>query len=390
MKVEKSLHWGSMPWEQDGGAIVNYYLLQAMHKLRPKYKFYCNPRVPEEADPKSLPFAKFLHLHQTQLNDIELQQNISRFMLRYKIPLLNMFHIRETEFPVVNLIKEFAKTIVHQTIHWKTDMIFTSEVFGDIDYWVTPTKWAKEVIKEVGQVKDEKVEYIPHAVNLDKFYPHMTQFRKNMRLEKDQKVILFVGRTSLLKGVHQLIPIMRPLINDYNCRFVIRANVSGEKYDEIGYLFNHMVRRFPKNISFLPHWHPPEFMEELMATPDILVQPSGHEGFDLPLIEAMACKVAIAVTNIPNHWEILGERNRYCGLFMEPTVPTKKVNEDKEMVIVPSSDMIEGSLRFLIENPEECKAMAENGYARAREEYDLNKIANKWFELMDRITNAKS
>lgn len=377
MKLVKSLHWGSMPWEFDGGAVVNYYLLKALHKIRPDHKFYCLPKVFEEADPKSLPFSKYLKI---------MPDDIPKFMAKNEIPILNMFHISEDYFPIVKPIREIGgKTIIHQTIHWTTDMVFTSDILKDVDYWVAPTKWAKKVLKEVGGIQDERIEYIPHGVSLDDFSPHITRIRRELKLNKDQKIILFVGRCSMLKGIHQLIPVIRPLIHDYNCIFIIRANKTGEKAKEISFMFDKFAHQFPKNVIFNSEWNPPEFMHELMATPDILVQTSTHEGFDVPLIEAMACKIPIAVTNIPNHWEILGEKNRYCGLFMEPTVPIIKINEGRQEVKVPSSDVIEGTLRFLLENPEECKIMGENGYNRVKEEYDLEKVANKWFKLMDSV-----
>jgi len=122
-----------------------------------------------------------------------------------------------------------------------------------------------------------------------------------------------------------------------------------------------------------------------MASGDILLQPSGHEGFDVPLIEAMATKLAIAVTNIPNHYEIMGRRNRYCGVFMQPSVVAEYVNDEKQPVKVPSSDMIEGTLRFLLENPDECEAMGEHGYARVRRNYNLAKVASKWLDYIDSL-----
>jgi len=280
-----------------------------------------------------------------------------------------------------------CKTLIHQTVHWKTDLIFKSPVLNNVDAWVAPTRWAADQLRLVGKIRRDKIKYLPHAVDVEKFYPHNTTFRQELKLEPNQKVILVVGRCSLAKGLHQLIPAMRPIIRDYNAVFIIKAGVHRKvaKSAEIGYIIDTLAKN-NSNIHWLPEWTEPSYMEELMASCDILLQPSGHEGFDVPLGEAMACKKAIAVTNIPNHYEIMGKRNRYCGIFMEPNTVAELVNmEARQEVKVPSSDVIEGTLRFMLENPDECKAYGEQGYARVRRNYSLAKVANDWLNYMDSL-----
>lgn len=381
-KIKSSIWWGSLPWEQDGGAVVNYYLLKQLNYIRPNHKFYCVPKVPEQADSNALPFAEFklVRLNKTAFSAL------TDFMYLNEIPLLSMFHLPHEWLEVAKNIHSInGKTLVHQTIHWENDDVFKSEALNDVDSWVVPTMWGKKVLQTVGGIKENKVKYIPHGVDLRKFYPHDTTFRREMHLKENQKVILFVGRCSKFKGAHQLIPIIKKLIAEYDCAFIIRAGVYGDRNsseNKIGRMFEMMSNQNP-NMFFIPEWCPPSYLEEIMASADILVQPSGHEGFDVPLIEAFATKQAIAVSNIPNHREILGGNNRECGIFMEPTVKVGEVNDGEQDIKVPSSDMIYGTLKFLLENPDECQYMAENGYRRAQEEYDLNKIGNDWFKHID-------
>ena len=42
MPINKSLWWGSLPNEQDGGAVVNFYLLRMLNYLNPEHKDF-NP-----------------------------------------------------------------------------------------------------------------------------------------------------------------------------------------------------------------------------------------------------------------------------------------------------------------------------------------------------------
>ena len=390
MKLKKSLVWGALPWERDGGAVVAYYLYRMMNYLEPNHEFYGIPKVPPLLSGEALPFMQFFV---PQYNkglaraNKHLFKQIPEFMLRNEIPLLTMWHIPWEFFPIVDAVKQIGgKTLVHQTVHWDTDLLFKSKILSNVDAWVAPTRWAEERLRIIGRIKREKIKYLPHAVDVEKFYPHETEFRKQLNLEPNQKVILVVGRCSLAKGLHQIIPVMRPIIRDYNAVFIIKAGVFPRisKSEEIGYIINTLARNNP-NIHWIQRWTKPSIMEDIMAGSDILLQPSGHEGFDVPLTEAMACKLGIAVSNIPNHWEVMGSRNRYCGLFMEPTVNAEIVNDDKQIIKVPSSDMIEGSLRFLLENPDECKAYGENGYARVHRHYNLAKVASEWLDYIDSL-----
>lgn len=391
MKLKKSLWWGALPWEPDGGAVVAYYQFQLMNYLEPNHEFHGIPKIPDYLDPKALPFMEFGHVNWFKQSPEEIYRYICQYMKDNAISILTLWHIPPKFFPIVNEIHKIGMKVLNwQTVHWRTDTFLKSKCLQDIDFWVAPTKWAKQQMISVGGIKRDKIKYLPHAVNLEKFYPHNTAFRESLNLGKDQKVILVVGRCSLAKGLHQVIPVMRPIIRDYDAVFIIKAGAFQEiaKSKEIAFIIDKMAKRSP-NIYWIDSWKESAFIEELMASCDILLQPSGHEGFDVPLTEAMACKKAIAVTNIPNHWEILGERNRLCGVFMEPTENTLTVNEGTQMIKVPSSRLIEETLRFMLDNPDECEAMAENGLKRVRKRYNLAKVSSDWLDLLDSFASEQ-
>jgi len=67
---------------------------------------------------------------------------------------------------------------------------------------------------------------------------------------------------------------------------------------------------------------------------------------------------------------------------MPPSEHTEYVN-DIQSVKVPSSDMIYGSLKYLLENWDIATEMGAKGLLRAREYYDLNKICLQWFDLFE-------
>lgn len=387
----KSLWWGPFPWEQDGGAIVHYYLLPMMNYIEPKHEFHCVPKVPDQLDAGEISFANFYPIRTRGLGDIPAE--IPQLMMDKQIPVLTLFHIPWEFFPIVDSVHDIGGVVVnHQTIHWADDVLFQSDRLRNIDYWVAPTEYSKRLLTSKGRVSASKIKVFPHGVNLEKFYPHETTLRRSLGIKDDEKVITWVGRCQMTKGAHQIIPMIRSLLRDYpKVHFIARAGIHQVyKSHELGYMFRHMAKRHER-LHFIPEWCEPSYMEDLMAMTDIGLCPSGHEGFSLPPLEWFACGVPVAVSALPVHVELLGGRNKHCGMLMETSEPAEIVNQYPSnpkgtMVKVPSSRLINDTLRYMLDNPDECEEMGINGLARARQHYDLAKISYQWLEFFDNIT----
>jgi len=225
---------------------------------------------------------------------------------------------------------------------------------------------------------------IPHGVDLTKFYPHKTELRKELGIKDNQKMILFIGRCQLVKGIVPLMLIARKVCDEFDCHIVFKAGVHAGVYKarEIGYMLEKMTK-WDSRIHFIQEWKPTDWHEELVASSDIVCTPSGHEGSSLVPLEGMACSRPVCITDIPVHRELIGGQGK-CGLLMPPSEHTEYVN-DVQSVKVPSSDMIYGSLKYLLENWDEASEMGAKGLLRAKEYYDLNKICLQWFDLFGEL-----
>lgn len=381
MSQNKIMHWGSVPNELDGGAAVNYYLWKMVHYLEPRIEHHVVPKNPEEYDPQALPFFNG-HLVR---NPIE----IADIMHHYSIPLLEAFHIAENVEPVIDPIHDIGgKILLHQTVHWADDLVFRCKRLNDLDCIVAPTLWAKDQICFQGKVAQDKIVYIPHAVDIEKFFPHKTALRKNLGLE-NKVVILFTGRYSNFKGIQQLIPVIRPLTEKYDCAFIIRACSFGDGYPrKLHDIFRRISLRNEKLILF-DQWMPYDMMPEITATADIMISPTGHEGFNVPLIEGMASGNFVITTDIPNHREILGE----CGMLLTPDDKVGIVNDNQQTgykgtpIKVPTSQSIFNAISYAIENPELRKIVTMDGRRRVEERYALHNIADQWIDLIQKMSN---
>jgi glycosyltransferase involved in cell wall biosynthesis len=92
--------------------------------------------------------------------------------------------------------------------------------------------------------------------------------------------------------------------------------------------------------GFVPEEGLNEFYNEL----DIFAFPSDYEGFGLPLLEAMACRVPVVATRLSCHPEIVGD----AGVLVEPD---------------PQS-LANGVMR-LVADPGLRRDVAERGYIRS-------------------------
>jgi len=377
--MSKRCYWGAFPWERDGGAVVNYYLLKKQHELRPQDVYYGVPKVPEELEPQYLPFINF------PIVETDWENSISGLMHTHKIPLVNLFHIGVEEFEkVIDPVHAIGgRLVLHQTIHWADDAVMQSRRLNDFDSIVAPTEYAKKVFVQLGHVSSRKVSVIPHAVDTKRFYRHKSPLRERLGIKPHQKVVFYSGRLGLWKGVQELIPIMRELYQAYDCVFIIRGGAFGsDESRKLAKIFARLSYNNP-NIIFISDWQSPEFMEELYGFVDILIFNSGHEGFGVPLIEAMAVEAVPITTALPNHVWICGNTGD-TAILLDPIKEVGTVNKGTK-IKVATHEALRGAIQWVLENPDEAAVMGRHGVNVVKKRFDLTKVCKQWLQLYDTL-----
>lgn len=385
MANNKILIWGPVPSEADGGATVQFYLLNMLCYKNPNIEYHLIPKNWEQTDQTKLPLCKFHKVTTRYFGEIP--KEIPKIMKKEKIKTLMLFHIPFEYFPIVDEVHKIGGNIInHQTIHHKSDVLFMSDKLQDFDWWVAPTKWAEDNLVGVGLLDRGRTTRIPHGVDTTFYYPHTSMWRNQTFGTSDKKKnILFVGRVQLTKGIVPLMLAARKLCDEFDCRIIFKAGVHEGVYKskEIAHLLTKMCR-WNNRIVFIPQWTEPFYHEEMVAGSDIVITPSGHEGSSVVPVESMMCGKTVAISDIPVHRELLGGVNGVNGLLMPVSMHTEYVN-DVQSVRVPDADMVYGTLKYLLENEDECEAMASEGLKRAKEHYSLDKICDKWLELFKRF-----
>jgi glycosyltransferase involved in cell wall biosynthesis len=173
---------------------------------------------------------------------------------------------------------------------------------------VTPTHWAKARLVEYG-FDEAKVRVIPHGVNAATFYPltaeERTLNRSNLGLLADDIVFLNLGVATWNKGIDVLLIAFATLRARYrNLRLILKdqrglygisveqvmADVAGRHPSLFGTDTLAAIQVVPVNLS-------QEQLRLLYGIADCYVSPYRAEGFNLPVLEAIACGTPVVVTD---------------------------------------------------------------------------------------------
>lgn len=235
------------------------------------------------------------------------------------------------------------------------------------DLIVTPSPFnADQLVREYGCDPDDVV-VLPNAVALDKFSPGARDaaLLECYRLD-GKRVMLYVGRMAgnkridlLLSAcalVREAIPnVVLLLVGDGQSNPSLRENVAmaRARAAELGMsesvIFTDRVEDLPAHYRLA----------------DVYVSASLHEGFGVPLIEAMASGVPVVASRATAHPWVVAD----AGLLCEPGDPAAMA---AQVIQVMTDDHLHGDL-------------VRRGIARSRE-FSLERYEAGWAAIVARVT----
>ena len=186
---------------------------------------------------------------------------------------------------------------------------------------ITISTWLKELLEKKFGQKVEGV--IINGVNFETFY-------NENKTWNDKKRILAPYQTPRSKGVEDAIKAFE----------IVR-----EKFPEVSLvMFGLFKEKIPDWIEFHENISDEE-LRKLYNSSDIFLFPSRIEGFGLPPMEAMACKCAVAATNV--------------GAISDYAIPGETV-----LTSPPGQpELLAENISYLLEDEDRIKRISEAGYS---------------------------
>jgi len=166
------------------------------------------------------------------------------------------------------------------------------------DRILAPTDREKENLLKYCHAFPEKIGVVPCGVNLDLFRPmDKSAARERLGFDKDESIVLYVGRFDPIKGIDRLLEAMAYLQTPKPLRLII---IGGDGPDTPEYQsLQQLSVKFgiQKSVRFVgrieQHQLPPYY-----SAADALVIPSYYESFGLVGIESLACGTPVIATDV--------------------------------------------------------------------------------------------
>lgn len=209
------------------------------------------------------------------------------------------------------------------------------------------------------------VQIIPNGMNLSDFenLPAKNTFREKYSIPKDKKIILFLSRINLKKGLDLLLPAFKEITSQRNDCLLIMAG------PDDGYLAE--TEHFIQGNSLLEKIQLVGMLTgndklAAFADADIFALPSHSEGFSIATLEAL-------ISGIPS---LLSDRVGFGEAIKE--------TNSAHLVDLNVWSIVEG-LNKMLDNQEYCDNLSKNGIALVKSKYDIEIVARRLFEEFEKI-----
>lgn len=196
------------------------------------------------------------------------------------------------------------------------------------DFIVTPSKWSKLKLLDFG-FDETKIKVIPHGVSDEIFYPvtrdERQVIRDSLEISRPEFVFLNVGTGIFNKGLDILIAAF-DLVRQYNDNARLMLKDAPDLY---GMSLLDFFQRFEglngtlsektrNSIYMMPSKLEFSDMRLLYGAADCYASPYRAEGFNLPVMEAIACGLPVIVTEG-------GATDDFCQAGVARKVAAKRV-----------------------------------------------------------------
>ena len=181
----------------------------------------------------------------------------------------------------------------------------TKKVLSRSDAVIGVSRDLGDKVRRLG-VEAERIHWVPNGVDKELFSPgDKFQERERLGLNKDEKIILYVGNLIETKGLGDLVEALGLMEKRAESLGAFKLLLVGPEASYEKDLREMITdRALDQRVAFLgpvPH----EEIPALMRAADVFCLPSWREGWPCSVVEAMACGVPVVATKVGGTPEIV-------------------------------------------------------------------------------------
>lgn len=193
--------------------------------------------------------------------------------------------------------------------------------------------------------------------------PRSGAFRQRLALAADQSLILFLGRLNFKKGLDLLVPAFAKVVREVPnaCLAIVGPDNEG-----LGAKVRQWCREsgVEGNVRFVDHISPKE-VRQAYADADVFVLTSYTENTGMTVVEAMACRCPVVISDQVNIWPLI----RQAGAGIVVPLVVEQISE---------------ALLMSLHDREAAERMGRSGRALAKEQFSWESIGDQF----DRVYEA--
>lgn len=235
------------------------------------------------------------------------------------------------------------------------------------DALIAVSKYTVDELTDLYGIDKTKIHVIYNGVDIERFKPrpNRAELRQEFGLEKDQKVVLFVGRLYHRKGIDTLLRSVPPVLKEFsNVKFVISGTGFKQKEESLRNLAKELD--IEDHVTFLGYV-PDDKLPLLYSASDIFVLPAIYENFPFAILEAQATGLPVISTKVGGIPEILVDNEN--GFVIEPRDPTQLTQK----------------VLTLLQDPKLAKEMGDRGRKLIEEKFDWRLITAQVIDLYHKV-----
>jgi glycosyltransferase involved in cell wall biosynthesis len=255
---------------------------------------------------------------------------------------------------------------------WKKELVsflYQKKVLAKAELiQVNNTDEVEDVTRYLGQ-QPSKLVVIPNGMRMEEFshLPPQRLFRTQFGILPNAKMVLFMGRLNIKKGLGMLLPAFAQYLKSHSDAVLILAGPDdGYQEETESFIQEHGLADQIKLVGMLTN----SVKMAALADADLFVLPSYSEGFSIAVLEAMAAGVPTLVSDRVGFGDYI---RQYDAAYLTALTP----------------DAIQAGLISMLQDESRRTEIKQNALRMLTENFDISMVARQLLEAYESVLKSQ-